>query len=44
MVDFDVRQDEQSAQEAGGAGGGGGGAELDEDPPVLEMGDAVLDR
>src|SRR4051794_35888710 len=37
-----VRQDELGAQQAGRAGGIG--AELGEDPPALEMGEAVLDR
>ncbi|MFE4055197.1 hypothetical protein ACFXP3_02630 [Streptomyces sp. NPDC059096] len=36
------RQDEQGSQEAGVAGGPG--AELGDDPPVLKVGEAVLDR
>ncbi|GAA5074563.1 hypothetical protein GCM10023336_62780 [Streptomyces similanensis] len=40
-VDFEVRQDEQGSQEVGGVGGVG--AELGEDPPVLEVGEAMFE-
>ncbi|SDD82312.1 hypothetical protein SAMN05216505_11298 [Streptomyces prasinopilosus] len=39
---FEVCQNKQAVQEVGGASGIG--AELGEDPPVLEVGEAVLDR
>lgn len=38
---FQVRQDKQGAQELGGACGIG--PELGEDPPVLQVGEAMLD-
>ncbi|MEU3826936.1 hypothetical protein AB0F36_16690 [Streptomyces sp. NPDC029080] len=41
-IDFKVGQDEQRAQELGGAGGVG--AESGQGPPVLEVGEGVLDR
>ncbi|GGR34935.1 hypothetical protein GCM10015536_45610 [Streptomyces griseomycini] len=41
-VDFEVRQDERSTQEAGDAGGVGAG--FGEGSPVLEVGETVLDR
>ncbi|GHJ26936.1 hypothetical protein TPA0910_13690 [Streptomyces hygroscopicus subsp. sporocinereus] len=41
-VDFQVRQNMQCTQQVGGAGGIG--TELGQDPPVLEVGEAVLDR
>ncbi|MGC5568701.1 hypothetical protein ACPYPG_38460 [Streptomyces sp. FR-108] len=41
-VDFKVHQNEQGAQKMGGAGGVD--AEFGQCPPVLEVGEAVLDR
>jgi hypothetical protein len=41
-VDFETCQDEQGTQEA--CGSSGVGTELGEDPPVLEVSEAVFDR